>query len=210
MNYYRLTDTVNRGTIIRAEGPRQEVFNTGTGQWEPTCLLLQYMMPGDVFEGLYEKISEQDVDSLIQTTKAEWVGYWNAVKTLIGQSYTTLSSPVKNMSYADYIPCIIDFAHNERERVLLGLSGLPLLPNWKAIARKLKLSKLLIEALSMWHTATYELFQTSNDWVLSAVRIELDYLMSRRDLADVNAVVGRYNRIKAGYTSAQAYQNVRI
>lgn len=209
MHYFRLTDTVNYNAVLRVEKAQQEIYNTGTAQWEPTPLFILYNQPGNIFEGLYEEITKEQAEAIILSNKNEWVRYWNIVLQLISKQYKTLPSPIQDVMYSDYIPCIADLASNARERVLLGLSGLPLLPNWKSIAAKNNFPKLILNALSLWHTTEPDIHRASNQYVLTARLKEVTYLVSRNDLIDQNKYRSLYSKLTTAYSTEELYANLK-
>ena len=205
MQYFKLTDTVNFNTIIRVDKAQQEVYNTGTAQWEPTPLFIIYSMPGSVYEGLYKEITKQEAEDIILQNKNEWVRYWNIALSLIANQYTKLKSPIKEMYYSDYIQCIADLAVNSQERVLLGLSGLPLLPKWREFAAKQNLPQVIINALSLWHTDKIDLHRISNAYILRPRLKELTYLVGRGDLANPDKYKRLHTSLSTEYKPDELY-----
>lgn len=208
MQYFKLTDTVNFNTILRVDRAQQEVYNTGTAQWEPTPLFIIYSMPGSVYEGLYKEITKEEAEAIILSNKNEWVKYWNIVLKLIANQYTNLPSPIQDMSYSDYIPCIADLASNAQERVLLGLSGLPLIPKWKQFVAKQQLPKMLVNALELWHTDKLDLHRESNAYILQARLKEITFLVSRGDLVDQDKYKKLYTSLTTAYSTAELYSKL--
>ena len=205
MQYFKLTDSVNYNTLVRVERAQQEVYNTGTAQWEPTPLFMLYSMPGSIYEGLYQEITQQEAEELILSNKNEWVRCWNIVLTLISKQYLKLPSPVQDLSYADYIQCIADLASNAQERVLLGLSGLPLIKGWKSFATSQNLPTSIVRALELWHTDKLELHRTSNEYILRARLKEINYLVSRGDLVDPDKYKKLHTLLNMTYTPEELY-----
>lgn len=211
-DYYVLTDRINGGTIIKDTDSGQFKYNIGTGQWEITTVLWDYTGAFDSpYEGLYQQITKKKAEQIIAKNKERWKKQWNIAKTISQTQYAKIASPIRGIMYADYVMLLSDYASDERERIILVLSGLPLTgTSWKSVASKYGVSPELVEALDLWHTATRELFQEHNRWVLQAVMTELKYLNSRKDLYHPRRIASRYMMLTKGFSKEEVYSGVTL
>ena len=64
VKYYLLTDPVNRGTIVKAEGHKQFLYLYGEDKWIATGILLLYFTEGHMFYEKYIYIEESKANFL--------------------------------------------------------------------------------------------------------------------------------------------------
>lgn len=86
-SYFKLTDEVNYETIIRAEGEKQYRYIYGVNEWKPSGLLLLYHTERTVEYEKYEKISYEEVCTIIERKKAQM----EYLKTLCEQKIINIS-----------------------------------------------------------------------------------------------------------------------
>lgn len=65
MIFYKLTDSVRNGDIIRAEGRKHYSYSFGPCQWVRTTVMMAYMNPDSPFYGKYEAVSEKEAQDLV-------------------------------------------------------------------------------------------------------------------------------------------------
>lgn len=210
--YYILTDKVNEGTVIKRTAEGDFKYNIGTGAWESTTMFWDYDGGFDSpYEGLYSEISEADALKQIETNKATWKRLWDVAKRVAHSCYKAIKSPIKGVSYEDYVTLLADYATDERERVAFVLSGLPLTgKNWKSVATQQGIPSNMIDALSDWHSGTKELYRAYNNWVLKAVMLELRYLNNRKDLDNPTKFASRQMQLSNGFSKNEVYAGVKL
>jgi (p)ppGpp synthase/HD superfamily hydrolase len=69
MKYYKLTDKLNCGDIVRSEDGEFSIYTVGPNQWIPTGIMVGYFWPDDVFYEQYTIISEKKALELIEERK---------------------------------------------------------------------------------------------------------------------------------------------
>lgn len=65
MIFYKLTDSVRNGDIIRAEGRKHYAYSFGPCQWVRTTVMMAYMNPDSPLYGKYEEVSEKEAQDLV-------------------------------------------------------------------------------------------------------------------------------------------------
>ena len=210
--YFVLTDKINEGIVIMRNDEGDFRYNVGTGSWEETTMFWDYEGGFDSpFEGLYTEISAEEAKKRISAVKTSWKGLWSSTKSIISKLYRKLPSPIKGIMYEDYVMLLTEYATDERERIILALSGMPLAStNWKSILASNNFPEYMLEALELWHEGTKELYQEHNRWALKAVMIELKYLNCRKDVVNRQKLAARYILLKQGYSNTEAYAGVTL
>lgn len=210
--YYVLTDRVNKGTIIKRTDDGDYKYNIGTNEWVLTTMFWDYEGGFDSpYEGLYRRVTKSEVNKLLSSNKETWKKHWETAKKIAHTYYGDIKSPIKGVSYEDYAMILSEYATDERERVIMTLSGLPLVGDtWLSIVKTSGIPKSMIEALQIWHTGTTELYQEHNRWVLKAVIIELKYLNNRKDLYSPSKTASRLMMLTKGFSKNEIYAGVSI
>ena len=70
MKYYKLTDKLNNGDIVRSVDGEFFVFTAGPNEWIPTGMMVGYFWPDDVRYEKYAIISEKKAMELAEERKA--------------------------------------------------------------------------------------------------------------------------------------------
>lgn len=97
-SYFKLTDEVNYETIIKAEGRNQYRYVYGVNEWKPSGLLLLYHTEGTVEYEKYERISYEEVCTIIERKKVEM----EYLKTFCEQKIITIKrEPDKYKCFAN-------------------------------------------------------------------------------------------------------------
>ena len=65
MIFYKLTDPIRNGDIIRAEGRKHYSYSFGICRWVRTTVMMAYMNPDSSLYGKYEEVSEQEAQELV-------------------------------------------------------------------------------------------------------------------------------------------------
>lgn len=65
MIFYKLTDPIRSGDIIRAEGRKHYSYSFGVCRWVRTTVMMAYMNPDSPLYGMYEQVSEQEAQELV-------------------------------------------------------------------------------------------------------------------------------------------------
>lgn len=211
MNYYKLTDTVNKGKIVRFTGTKWEEYNIATGKWLPSIIIFNYLDPSSPFFELFEEISGATVANIILSQTASWKNLWFSAQAMLHE-YKDLKSPISDVLYVDYAIWLADFAEDEYQRVLYTLSGVDLLPHSRSLLTKYKIPAFMRNDVLQYHDTTKDktLFQDSKSALRNAIQRELEILSYRKDLEDENAVLSRRAKLNAGYSIAEAYSGITI
>lgn len=211
MNYYKLTDTVNNGKIVRFTGTKWEEYNIATGKWLPSAIIFSYLDPSSPFFELYKEISGATVANIILAQTAQWKNLWFSAQAILHE-YKGLKSPVSDVLYADYAVWLADFAEDEYQRVLYTLSGVDLLPHSRALLNKYKIPAAMQEDVLQYHDISKDktLFQDGKIALKNAIMRELEILSYRKDLEDEKTILTRKAKLNAGYSIAEAYSDIAI
>lgn len=70
MTFYKLTDPIRRGDVIRAEGRKHYSYSFGPCQWVRTTIMMAYMNPDSPLYEQYEEIPEQEARELVLAKSA--------------------------------------------------------------------------------------------------------------------------------------------
>lgn len=65
MIFYKLTDRIRNGDVIRAEGRKHYTYSFGPCQWVRTTVMMAYMNPDSALYGKYEEVTEEEARQLV-------------------------------------------------------------------------------------------------------------------------------------------------
>ena len=68
IEYVRLTDFKNRGTIVRCNGRIQHRYDTKTKEWVRSGILMEYFCDESPLYDCYEEISEEEAMKIIKAS----------------------------------------------------------------------------------------------------------------------------------------------
>lgn len=85
MTFYKLTDPLRSGDVIRAEGRKQYAYSFGPCRWVRTTVMMDYMNPDSPLYGKYEEIPAEEAQELLLAKSARLARLLPKARELAGK-----------------------------------------------------------------------------------------------------------------------------